>query len=313
MESEIKQYKKELLKPVRPVKQRRSAVFFHNNDVFAADLLDVGRFAKLNKNVKFLLCVLDLYSRYAWVFPLKSKDAKAVQKEFEQIRAVPKKLWVDRGGEFTNNAFKEWGKKRGMHIFHTYGEGKSVFVERFNRTLRMKLNEHMIMKNTYKYLEVLPEIVKEYNDRVHSSIGISPTEVYLGGKEPLFVVAHQQPDVEPALKIGDFVRISLVRGVFEKPSSSIKWSKEVFKIVRVDNSRAPVLYHLEDQMDEKIEGSFYEEELQKTKLQDFSMVEKVIRRKTEKGKKEKDAYVKWDGYDDKFNSWVEESTIANLV
>ena len=110
-----------------------------------------------NKNlyVKYLLCVIDLFSKYAFVVPLKDKKGASVVKGFKRIvnesGREPNKIWVDQGSEFYNKTLKNWLKDEGIEMYSTYNEGKSVVAERFVRTLKNKLYKHMtaIGKNVY--------------------------------------------------------------------------------------------------------------------------------------------------------------------
>lgn len=302
--SDYKQYVKELMKPVVKSFQRRKVNVFFNNDIWTADLIDYNNLSKFNKNVKYLLCVMDIYSRFVWVFPLKDKSSQLVLQSFKTFQNFPYKLWTDLGKEFINKDFKEFCKMNNITIYHTYGDSKAVFIERFNRTLKRKISEYMIINNTNKYIDVLREIVNEYNNNIHSSTDETPYNIYYNDK-PSQDISIDIYNSKPKFKVGDFVRISRTKGVFEKGYKP-KWSKEVFKIIAVDKLD-PIMYQLEDLLKEQIEGKFYEPELQKTELKDFAMIEKVIRTKIVNGVKK--YFVKYDGYDDKFNEWVNEDKI----
>ena len=162
--NDFKQYTKELLKPVKRNFEKRKVETFFNNDIWSADLVDYSKYAKFNKGFKYLLCIIDIYSRYAWVFPLKDKTSKTILNKFKTFPAFPKKLWVDRGSEFINKEFKEFCKSKQITIYHTYGESKAVFIERFNRTLKRKISEYMIEENTTKFIDALNNIVETYNN-----------------------------------------------------------------------------------------------------------------------------------------------------
>lgn len=302
--SDYQQYRKELMKPAPKNIIRRKVNTFHNDDVWTADLVDYSRITKSNKNIKYLLFILDIYSRYAFVFTLKDKTAKSILDKFKTMKTFPNLLWVDKGGEFTNKEFKDFCKSKGIKIYHTYGDSKAVFIERLNRTIKRQLEANMLENNTNKYIDVLFDVVDDYNNKVHSSTGETPTDIYINGKQSQDIAIDIVAE-KPKYKVGDYVRISRTKGVFEKGYKP-KWSKEVFHIIGVDKLH-PIMYQLEDQQKEKIEGKFYETELQKTDLKDFAMIEKVIRTKTVNGKKK--YYVKYDGYDDKFNEWVDEDKV----
>ena len=96
--------------------------------------------SKYNKGIRYLLCVIDLFSRYAWVIPLKNKKGESIVEELEKIlddsNRKPNKIWVDHGSEFYNNKFKSFLKENDMEMYSTFNEGKSVFAERFIKTLK---------------------------------------------------------------------------------------------------------------------------------------------------------------------------------
>jgi hypothetical protein len=298
-------YRKELTKPTTKVFPKRTAVAFANDDLWTADIVDYITLSKLNKNFKYLLCIMDIYSRFVFVFPLKDKKGLTVLKCFKELKSYGKNLWIDKGGEFLNNDFKKFCNDNDINMYHTFGESKAVYIERFNRTLKQRINNYFLENNTNRYIDKLDDIIDNYNNTKHSSTNKTPYSVYYGNEKPEVNYYIGGSD-EPKYKIGDYVRISRVKGVFEKGYAP-KWSKEVFKISSIDKQQDPIMYQIEDQLKEKIEGKFYEPELQKTLLKDFSMIEKVIRTKTVKGVKM--YYVKYDGYDDKFNEWVNEEQV----
>ena len=114
-------------------------------------------------------------------------------------------------------------------------------------------------------------------------------------------------NIKQKFKVNDYVRISRIKHTFEKGFTP-NWSEEVFKIIGVDKNDDPVMYQLEDLLGERIDGKFYEPELQKTKLKDYAIIEKIIKSKKTKGKKM--YYVKYRGYDNRFNEWINEHQIV---
>ncbi|KAL9964828.1 hypothetical protein ACROYT_G028520 [Oculina patagonica] len=234
------------------------------------------------------------------------KKGASITSAFNNIiindKRKPEYLWVDKGSEFYNKTFKEWLKQNDIKMYSTFNEGKAVVIERFNRTLKNKMYKQFTIQGNTQYLEMLPILVKEYNNTKHSSIKMTPTEaskeknqgiVYLnlyGDMEPL--------SAKPKFKVGDKVRISKYkRKVFDKGYTP-NWSEEMFVITKIQHTN-PITYKIKDLNDEEIKGSFYEPELLKAK-QDVFRIDKVIRRDYKK----KQALVKWKGYSDDFNSWI---------
>ena len=130
--------------------------------------------SKYNNGIKYLLCVIDLFSKYAWVIPLKDKKGATITNAFQKILDSPKrkpnKIWVDQGSEFSNNHFKKWLKDNDISMYSTHNEGKSVVAERFIRTLKNKIFKHMTAISKNAYFDVLDDIVDKYNNTYHKTI-----------------------------------------------------------------------------------------------------------------------------------------------
>ena len=153
----------ELHKPIRHKFKRRHVVVLNIDSIWSADLKDMQLYSKQNKHYKYLLNVIDLFSRYAFFIPLKSKSSYAIIKAFESLFASskrkPYKLWTDQGTEFTNNTFKKFLKRNNVEVYHTYNEGKAAVVERFNRTLGEMIEKHLTSNQTSKYIDVLQKLI----------------------------------------------------------------------------------------------------------------------------------------------------------
>ena len=130
--------------------------------------------SKFNKGFRFLLCVIDIYSNYAWVIPLKGKRGititNAFQKFFEESNRKPNNIWVDKGSEFYNTSMKLWLEKNCIEMYSTHNEGKSVIAEKFIRTLKNKIYKYMTSVSKNVYVDKLDDIVNKYNNTYHSTI-----------------------------------------------------------------------------------------------------------------------------------------------
>ena len=135
--------------------------------------------SKYNKGIKYLLCAIDVFSKYSWVERLKDKRGIIIVNAFQKIisKRKPNKIWVDQGGEFYNKFFKKFLKINNIEMYSTYNEGKAVVAERFIRTLKKKIFKHMtaVLKNVY--FDVLDDIVNKYNNTAHTSIKMKPIDV----------------------------------------------------------------------------------------------------------------------------------------
>ena len=263
-------------------------------------------FSKLNRGVKYLLAVIDILSKYGWLVPLKDKTGKSVASALKTIfkERKPEKMWVDKGKEFYNKDVKEL-----VELYSTENEEKSSVVERWIRTMKEKMWKYFTDKNTNIYIDILPSLVKDYNNTKHSSIKMTPVKASKKENEltvwkNLYPEHFEIHDINPKFSVGDQVRISKKKKTFEKGYTT-RWTEEIFTIVEVKRTRPPT-YKIADLNGEEIKGSFYEPELQKTS-QEIFRIEKVIRR----GKKK--SLVKWKGYSDDFNSWVDNKDIVNIL
>lgn len=300
----MERYAKEIHKPVRRHFPRQSVVANEPNELWGADLVQMPERLNDNGN-RFILTIVDIYSRYAWAIPLKDKSGQAVLNAFKKVKKAPELLWVDEGKEFFNEEVKNYFKRRGTHMYHTYSGMKSVYAERFNRTLKEKMWERMDAEHTDKWVHMVNDLVKEYNDTEHSSIKNTPAEVYLKDGVVSFQGRRIPPKTKPKFKVGDFVRISLVKGVFDKGYEQ-NWSDEVYVVASI-NETNPTTFDIKDQKGEAVKGKFYQQELMGTTLKDHSVIEKVLE---VKGKK---ALVRYKGWDKKWDDWVPLSRVKGLI
>ena len=154
---------------IRNFKRRKVYSSFRDNN-WGVDLADMQSLSKYNKGIKYLLCAIDLFSKYAWVIPLKDKKGTSIVNAFQKIISEgrkPNKIWTDQGSEFYNNAFKDFLKINNIEMYSTFNEGKSVVAERFIRTLKNKIFKHMTAVSKKVSFDVLDDIVKKYNNTVH--------------------------------------------------------------------------------------------------------------------------------------------------
>ncbi len=297
---------------------------FKTNRVYAegidyqwqADLADLGGIKKYNKGFRYLLTCIDVFSKYAWAVPLRNKTGISLVEGFQTIykwmTAVnSKKLQMDDGGEFKNYVFQQFLKKHDIQFFTTRSEKKASVIERFNRTLKTKMWKYFTANNTVHYLNILPELMASYNSTYHRSIKMTPNQVNVMniGLVRRNLYGTSKPQFKFRFREGDRVRISKSRRTFKKGYLP-NWTEEIFTIAKRLH-KDPPMYKLKDDAGETLEGSFYEQELQKVIKEDnIFRVERILRRK----KKGRDTFylVKWKGYPDKFNSWVHERDVQKL-
>ena len=142
------------------------------------DLADMQLISRFNKGFRFLLCVINIFSKYAWVVPLKDKKVISIVNAFQKILyksgRKPNKIWVDKGIEFQNNSFKKWFKDSDIEIYLIHNEGKYVVAERFIKTLKTKIYKYMTSVSKNVYIDKLDAIVDEYNNAYHRTIKMKP-------------------------------------------------------------------------------------------------------------------------------------------
>ena len=198
----------ELHKPVIKKFNKRKVYSQFKDNIWGVDLGDMQSLSKENKGIKYLLCAIDLYSKYAFVVPLKDKKGISVtngfNKTIKQSGRKPNKIWVDQGSEFYNHVFKRWLSRNNIIMYSTYNEGKSVVAERFIRTLKNKLYKHMTATGKNVCYDVLDDIVNEYNNAKHNTIKMKPKDV--GNNKRVYIDEHNEK--RSRFKVGDRVRIS---------------------------------------------------------------------------------------------------------
>ncbi len=286
------------------------------DEQWQADLADVSLISKENDDIRFLLTVVDIFSRYAWVRPCKSKAGHVVAEAFKDIfqeGRIPQRIQTDQGKEFENRNVRALFEEHNIELFSVKSPYKAAIVERFNRTLKHKLWRYFTMKTKQNWTHVLQDVVYSYNHSVHRTLGCAPADVTAANvseiREKVFK-RRPQSNKKSDIKVGDKVRISKVKSVFAKGYLP-NWTEEIFTVDSINRKTSPISYKLKDYHDEVIEGSFYREEIEPVIHDDDDyIVEKVIR--TEKRGREEWCLVKWAGYPSTMNSWVRKSDIHTL-
>ena len=286
------QLAEELHKPIiRKFEKRKVHAAFKDN-IWGADLADMQLLSKCYKRIRFLLCVIDIFSKYAWVVPLKGKKGISIVKAFQiilkQSNRKPNKIWVDKGSEFYNAYCKKWLQDNDIVMYSAHNEGKSVVAERFIRMLKSKIYKYMTSISKNVYINKIDDIVNEYNNTYHTTIKMEPIDV----KNNTYINTSKKINYkDPKFKVVDRVRISKYKNIFAKGYMP-NWSEEVFVIKKVKNT-VPWTYVINDLNGEDIIGTFYEKELQKTNQEEFR-IEKVIKRKG----------------NNSFNSWIDKASLV---
>ena len=314
-----KQLTATLHKPIRINFPRNRVIVMSIDEQWQADLCDMSFKAEDNDDHTFILTCIDCFSKYAWAIPLKSKHADEILRAFKEILKSgrkPKRLQTDKGKEFLNTKVQNFLSQRGIQFFTTESEKKASIVERFNRTMKGRTYKYFTAKNTYRYIDVLQSLVDGYNNTYHRSIKMKPALVrkrhQIAIRQHLYGVkksirkginkAKRSSSKSYKYMIGDLVRIIKERLTFNRGYLP-NWSEEIFLVYDRKSFKEPQ-YYLRDYNGEDIKGGFYEKELQLVQDQNEYRVEKVLRTRRVNGKVLH--LVKWKGWSDNFNSWVED-------
>ena len=173
--------------------------------------------SKFDKGFRFVLCVIDIYSKYSWVICLKDKKGSTIINAFQKIldesKRKPNEIWVDKGIEFCNRSITSWLERIDIELYSTHNEGKCVIPERFIRDLKNKIYKCMTLISKNVYTDRLDDIVDKDNNTYHSTIKMKPVDV----KSNAYIDSSKETnDEDPKSKIGDIVRISKHKNIFAK-------------------------------------------------------------------------------------------------
>ena len=294
---------------------------------FQCDLVDVQSLAKYNDGIKYLFTCIDTFTRYAFVRPLVTKEGPPVLEAFKSILAEagspPQMLVLDRGTEFHNQHFKRFCEDSGIRLYTPDTSIHGAYVERFNRTLQGIIYRYMTENETNRYIDytdengvkyyLLPKFLRTYNNRIHRMIGTTPYKAETNPDSHISIrlrLSKYYDKIKPRqakFKIGDSVRVQKLKGKFDRGYNE-RAAKEIFKIHDIKTNLKIPLYVLSDYSgNEIIKGSFYQNELVKVSG-DVFRIEKVIKKRKYRGKEQ--LFVKWKGFDDSHNSWIDATQVT---
>jgi len=294
-------------KPARLRFHRRKTFSVGIDDLWQADLVDLTFLSRHNDNYCFLLTIIDVFIKYAWVLPLRNKSGITVRDAFVAVigTRMPNYLQTDKGTEFLNHNFQLLLRENDIKFHTSQNEDiKCAVVERFNRTLKSRMFRYFNFKSTLHYIYILEALTSAYNESFHRSIKTSPTSGHLDNEDEIRKLLYRpkQLPLHWKFKTGDIVRLRQARHPFKKgylPS----WTDEIFTVKQCIPTNPPT-YLVSDYHKEDIDGKFYAEELQKVvKKNDVYKIERVLKNCKRYNKTQ--YFVKWLGYPNKFNSWVD--------
>ena len=222
---------------------------YHIDDIWSLDILDLKDYVpKNNRGYRYVLVIIDNFSKFGWTIPLKNKSAQTIKDSFENILIISKRkpnlIESDRGKEFYNNIFQDFLNKNNIKLYSRNTSLGAVFAERFNRTLRDLLEKPVFEKGDGNWIDVLPKITKQYNNKVHSSTKLTPIQASLKKNEGYVHknLLDKRKKIKPKFQINDLVRTADLKTTFSK-SDTTNWSYNLYKITEVINDTIPS-YHI---------------------------------------------------------------------
>ena len=307
----------------RRVKCRSPIFVYFRRELLQADLIDISYLSRENSRIKFLFTIIDSATRYAWIIPLKNKKAKTTASEFgkllDKLDVQPSRILVDAGGEFKGQ-FKDLLKRRGIKLTLPLTSTHAPGAERFNQTIQSLIYRYLASSKTSRYIDRLGDILKSYNNRVHSSISpMTPSEAEKeSSRGPLvrrliknYSRAYLRGSkIKNDLKVGDLVLVSVNKTAFHRGYNN-QFNEELFAVSRVDQTKNVPMYQLKTARDgEVLRGLFYREEIQKTMsgVKLSPLPEHRISKTRGRGVF-KDVYIEWSNYP-RFNMWIPQALYA---
>ena len=318
--------------------QRPRVIAFSVNYQWDSDTANMTGYREHNDGYSHFAVFIDIFSRFLYTAPMKTLTGKEMvyimNDLFEQTTDKPKNLRTDQGSEYKNNQVKKFLRDNRINHIFTYYETKANYAERVIKTIKLKINKYFTSKETFRWIEILPDLTFGYNQSYHRTIKMSPNQAKEGNdyqvwKNQYEINLNSKRDNQPSskkdqgkpsksrrrslykFKLGDKVKISFIKKTFDREYSE-KWSGEIFTVVDRKRNQDIPMYQLKDYNNEVIESLFYEPELQLAYMDSNVVykIEDILKRRKRNGIPE--VLVKWKGWPVKFNSWIPESDVQEI-
>ena len=302
-------------RPFRKLKQTSPIYVYYKRQLFQADLIefDMAEQVEANDDYRYMLTVIDCFTKMVWLYKLKDKQTKTVIEQFrvlfQECDELPANLQTDLGKEFNSRAFAEFLENAGVNHYFAYGDRKVSIVERFNRTIQVLLYAMMDHHNTHEWTDLMDDARQIYISRRHSTIKMTPQAAELSENQSALLRTAQERYSKfkkklPQLQVGDYVRMAGLKSRFTRGYLQ-HYSNEVFQVHAVLTNLPTPRYTLKDLDNEVIEDApFWPNELVKFNWDENTEwdIEEVLDRRQHNGRRE--ILVKWLGWPEKFNSWI---------
>ena len=224
---------------------------YYIDDIWSLDILDLKEYGSgNNRGYRYVLVIIDNFSKYGWTIPLKNKNAQKIKDSFENIlinsKRKPNLIESDRGKEFYNNIFQDFLNKNNIKLYSRNSSYGAVFAERFNRTIRDLLKRPVFERGDAKWIDKLQSITKQYNNRVHSSTKLTPIQASMKKNEGFAYksLIDKRKKIKPKYEIGNLVRTADLKKTFSKGDTT-NWSYKLYKITEIINDTIPS-YHIDN-------------------------------------------------------------------
>ena len=232
-------------KPPKKYYPTNKTDIYYIDDIWSLDILDLKNYGpKNNRGYRYVLVIIDNFSKFGWTSPLKNKNAQTIKDSFENIltnsKRKPNLIETDRGKEFYNNIFQDFLNKNNIKLYSRNSSYGAVFAERFNRTIRDLLKKIVFEQGDANWIDILPTITEQYNNRRHTSTKLSPKDAFLKKNEGYVYknLLDKRKKVKPKYEIGDLVRTADLKKTFSKGDTT-NWSYKMYKITEIINDTIP--------------------------------------------------------------------------
>jgi len=288
------------------------------------DLIDVAAISNNNNGVKFLLVLIDIFTKWLWVYPLQNKNARTItqvmRRWLNSLDVIPAKIMTDKGTEFTNHSVQQLLRSHNVEWQAAIGTVKACIAERVNKTLQILIYKHLTENETLQYINILQDLVKTYNKRGHRTLeGMTPKQADLPQNEArVQAIFHAKYDKigrqrrTPRFEVGNLVRIKTLPKKISNASRAYaeQFKGEYFNIMRINRTLPIPLYYLKSvDTGEMIEGGFYGNELQRIRGELYK-IESIIRERVRRGRRE--LFVKWKYFGPRWNEWIPATNVARV-
>ena len=224
---------------------------YYIDDIWSLDILDLKDYGpENNRGYRYVFVIIDTFSKFVWTVPLKNKNAQTIKDSFENIlinsKRRPNLIESDRGKEFYNNILQDFLNKNNIKLYSRNSSYGAVFAERFNKTIRDLLKRPVFEEGDDNWIDILPTITKQYNNRVHSSTKLTPIQASFKKNEGYVYknLLDKRNKTKPKFQINDLVRTADLKKTFSKGDTT-NWSYKVYKITEIIKDTIPS-YHIDN-------------------------------------------------------------------